>query len=58
MGFIMLNMVQMALLWEGNTQGQLLMLVYSNYVFTVVFLVEAILKFVAFGFTYFNNSWN
>jgi len=54
----MLNMVQMALLWEGNTQGQLLMLVYSNYVFTVVFLVEAILKFVAFGFTYFNNSWN
>lgn len=26
--------------------------------FTIVFLVEGILKFIAFGLSYFNNSWN
>lgn len=30
----------------------------SNHFFTVIFLVEAILKFIAFGMTYFNNAWN
>lgn len=30
----------------------------SNSVFTVVFLIEAILKFIAFGMSYFNNAWN
>ena len=30
----------------------------SNHFFTVIFLVEAVLKFIAFGMTYFNNAWN
>lgn len=30
----------------------------SNHFFTLIFLVEAILKFIAFGMTYFNNAWN
>jgi len=34
------------------------MLDFTNYIFTVVFLVEAICKLIAFGKTYFNNSWN
>ena len=27
-------------------------------IFTVVFIVEMILKLIAFGKTYFNNGWN
>lgn len=34
------------------------MLQMTNYVFSSVFLVEAVLKLTAFGKTYFNNSWN
>lgn len=30
----------------------------SNHFFTAIFLIEAILKFIAFGSTYFNNAWN
>lgn len=30
----------------------------TNYIFAFIFLVEAILKSIAFGFTYFNNNWN
>lgn len=31
---------------------------FTNYVFTIIFLIEAILKLIAFGGSYFNNSWN
>lgn len=34
------------------------MLDASNLFFTFFFLIEAILKLIAFGTTYFNNSWN
>ena len=34
------------------------MLDISNYIFTVIFIVEAILKSIAYGDTYFNNTWN
>lgn len=29
-----------------------------NYAFTSVFVCEATLKLIAFGLTYFKNSWN
>lgn len=58
MSFIMLNMVQMALLFEGNTVGMLFFLSVTNYIFAAIFLVECVLKLVAFGFSYFNNAWN
>lgn len=29
----------------------------ANYVFTLIFIVEAFLKLVAFGETYFDNQW-
>jgi hypothetical protein len=54
----MLNMVQMAFAYEGITTNQQKVIDYSNHVFTVTFLIEAILKFIAFGMTYFNNAWN
>jgi hypothetical protein len=31
---------------------------FTNYIFTVIFAIEAIFKLIAFGNTYFKNSWN
>lgn len=31
---------------------------FSNYIFTIFFIIEAILKLIAFGKSYFKNSWN
>ena len=42
----------------SNLQRKDKILEYSNYVFSAIFLIEAILKLIAFGNTYFNNSWN
>lgn len=30
----------------------------SNILFTFVFIIEATLKLIAYGMTYFDNSWN
>jgi sodium/hydrogen exchanger 10/11 len=35
-----------------------MLLKISNYVFALIFLVEAVLKGIAFGSTYFRNAWN
>ena len=51
-------MVQMALLYEGAPTSVTLGLDISNYIFAIIFLIEAILKFIAYGSTYFNNAWN
>lgn len=58
MMFIMLNMVQMAALYEGAPESVTNTLDISNYVFAIVFLIEAILKFIGYGSTYFRNAWN
>lgn len=58
MSFIMLNMVQMAVMYETQSESLTVVLKYFNYVFTAVFIIEAILKLIAFGRTYFNNAWN
>ena len=58
MCFILLNMVQMALLYEGAPTEVTMALAISNYVFAIIFLIEAILKFIAYGSTYFGNAWN
>ena len=55
---ILLNMVQMAVLHEGQSEGFTGILDFANYIFTVIFIVEACLKLVAFGKSYFNNAWN
>ena len=57
MGFIMLNMIQMACLHETQSYGFTTALKYSNYFFTVVFIIEATLKLIAYGRSYFDNSW-
>lgn len=30
----------------------------TNYIFTLIFIVEAILKLIGFGKSYFHNTWN
>jgi len=58
MACIVLNMCQMALNYEGASPGFLLVLDYVNVVFTTIFLAEAVLKLIAYGWSYFKNSWN
>lgn len=33
-------------------------LAFSNNVFSIIFIIEAILKIIAFGNTYFDANWN
>lgn len=51
--FILLNMLQMAVAFESQSSSYTNMLEASNYVFTIVFIIEAILKLIAYGTTYF-----
>ena len=54
----MLNMVQMMVYYEDMTPEWALTLKTMNYIFSIIFFVEAVLKLVAFGRSYFNNGWN
>jgi hypothetical protein len=54
----MLNMIQMALLYETIDDTMVDVLRVSNYIFSFIFFVEACLKLVAFGKSYFKNAWN
>lgn len=58
MSCIVLNMVQMALYIEGAPQSYVNALEGINLFFTSAFLLEAILKLIAFGPRYFKNGWN
>ena len=56
---IMLNILTMALSFEGMTAEYEKGLTYANLVFTVVFIMEAFLKVLGLGFTgYWFNGWN
>jgi len=54
----MLNVVQMALGYEGQPASVDLFLQLTNYVFTAIFICEAVLKLTAYGFSYFKTMWN
>jgi hypothetical protein len=58
MVFIVLNMFQMAFTYEGSPQSVLEFLRISNYVFTAVFFCEAVLKLLAYDWSYFDTAWN
>ena len=58
MGCIILNMIQMALTYETITDTMVQVLRVSNYIFSAIFFIEAVLKLIAFGKSYFRNSWN
>ena len=58
MTIIVLNMIQMGCLFEGAPNSWLDILSFSNAIFTFIFITEAVLKLIAFGWSYFDNSWN
>ena len=55
---ILLNMVQMAMLYEDASAGYLLALDVINYVFTGVFTIELIFKLIAFSQNFWYDAWN
>ena len=55
---IVLNMLQMALDYEGAEPGMLMFLTISNYFFTAVFLIECIIKLYVYRLPYFKTAWN
>lgn len=58
MSVIMLNMIQMAYLSEGQSPFTTKLLSVTNYIFSFVFLVECVLKLIGYGRSYFRNTWN
>ena len=44
--------------YESQSESYTLMLEASNVVFTLVFIIECILKLIAYGKTYFQTGWN
>ena len=58
MVWIVLNMCQMAIDYEGASVTYELALYYINLWFTSIFTVEWILKLTAFGLNYFTVTWN
>lgn len=48
----------MAFLFEGQKQIVTDILFWTNIIFSFVFIVEATLKLIAYGKTYFDNAWN
>lgn len=57
---IILNMVQMMLYIDDikNQNYYEAVLAVFNYVFSAVFFIEAVLKLMAFGASYFESNWN
>ncbi len=56
---IMINIVLMAIVYEGASDQYLANIGILNLVFTVIFICEAILKLSALGIRgYFHNPWN
>jgi len=55
---ILLNMVVMGMNFDNSSEEYNLLLKYTNLCFSGIFFCEAVLKLIAFGRSYFENSWN
>ena len=56
---IFLNMIFMALNYEGCSSGYNTFLTIVNYIFTGIFIAECIIKLLAYGIVpYFHSGWN
>mmetsp|Transcript_2722 Transcript_2722/g.3736 ORF Transcript_2722/g.3736 Transcript_2722/m.3736 type:complete len:244 (+) Transcript_2722:3069-3800(+) len=55
---IVLNMLQMALDHDGASPGVLMFLKISNYFFTAIFFIEALMKMYVYRSHYFKTAWN
>ncbi len=55
---ILLNMVQMGMLYDTASEQYLLALDIINYIFTGIFTVETILKLICFAGSFWYEAWN
>ena len=59
MACIFLNMISMAMNFENSSEAYNEALTIVNYIFTGIFIVECVLKLIAYGpIGYFHSSWN
>ena len=58
MACILLNMVQMACLYDDASKDYLKALEIINLVFTCIFILECVMKIIAFGKAYWYSNWN
>ena len=43
---------------EGMSQSMIAFLDFTNIIFTIIFIIEATFKLIAYGGSYFENAWN
>ena len=55
---IVLNMFQMSLDHDGASPSILSFLQITNYIFTAIFIIEAVLKLSVYRWAYFKDGWN
>ena len=59
MVIILLNMISMAMIYENSHPTYEFCLTIANYIFTGIFIVECIIKLMAYGLVgYFHTGWN
>lgn len=58
MAVILLNIAHMCMNSETSTDMYNYVLQIGNYAFTAVFVGEAVLKLISFGYAYFRDPWN
>ena len=58
MASIALNSLLMAVNWPNQSEMTIMVIRMVNYCFLVIFVLEAIVKLIAFDVRYFKDSWN
>lgn len=58
MGSIICNTFLLILKWNGEPEEVTILRNYGNYLLGTLFIVEAIIKIIAFRFKYFSDGWN
>jgi hypothetical protein len=58
MAVIVLNIIQMGMSFENEPPLYTQLMGFANYVFTVIFFAEMVLKMLAYSYRYFETTWN
>ena len=58
MVMIMLNAISLAMIWIGMSQKWLNYLETASIIFNYIFILECVLKLIAYQKVYFKNGWN
>ena len=58
MSTIVLNTFVFRLCWNRQPEEMVYFLSVLNWIFLAVFTMEAVLKLLAYGLSYFNDGWN